>query len=586
MAADLSDYDPETLCNISETKIAIFLISTYGEGDPSDNATQLISWLHANSNINFPISLSNLRYAAFGLGNSNYKFYNRVVDTLTAALDRFHAKALLPTGRADDAKDATEEDFAEWKQGLFSVFSSQLHLEERPQEYEPSIKVVEDPSLDQIDLHVGEPIRPQSSKKITTISSSIQPLKVAVARPLLDTTERNCLHVEIDTTEYPDLKYKTGDHLAVWPSNPTSEINRLITVLGLQERRGAHLLISNIDPSIPTKVPSPTNLDALFGHYLEICGRVPRETVLSLAQFATSPSSKDFLTRLGASKDVYKDYCATNHVTLARILEAAISPAQNWSHLPLSFILEILQPLQPRRYSISSSSAVSPHTIALTMSTTTPTLSSGQTLPLQISGLTTGYLTALSQTLQSPQSSDYNLEGPNKLLGGNKIFASVSPSKFRLPVLPKHPLILVASGSGIAPFRGFLQERARLARLGHNVGPVRLFFGCRSAAEFLYSNELATLQTEMGETLEIITAFSRSGEKKIYVQHRVQERVGEIVDQLCNENGYFYICGSAAMAREVGAVVGEGLKNKMGWSDIEFRDWVKRGRRWQEDVWG
>lgn len=588
-AADLSDYDAESLSNIKGSKIAIFILSTYGEGDPSDNTSLFYSWLNTNQ----VIKLSNLHYAAFGLGNSKYKFYNRVVDVVTGALDRLGAKALMPTGKANDSEGTTEEDFVEWKQSLFSMLCTQLNCEERAAEYEPSLKVVEDPSLDLIDLHHGDPVKPREGKKATAPSSSIHPIEIKNARKLCSTSNRNCLHIELDTSEHPQLKYKTGDHLAVWPSNPLSEAIRLLDVLGLQNCKDIPLLVSSLDPSIDTKVPSPTTAEVLFKYYLEICAPVPRETILSIAQFAPSSETKERLTNLGADKDAYHKYCSTNHVTLGRLLEAVLSSQETWSNLPLSFILEILPPLSPRYYSISSSSIVSPKQIAITVATSAL---NAQDLP--IPGLTTNYLSCIEQKTNNSQPQDslsiYDLSGPNNLLQSTKIFAHVRTSKFRLPVLPKNPIIMVAPGSGIAPFRGFLQERARLAMMGRPVGPTKLFFGCRSAdSDYLYQDELAELQSSLGENLDVVTAFSRTEKSesggRMYVQDRVREHEKEVLRLLVEENAYFYVCGSADMARDLAKVVGDCLQRRMGWGERELREWsegMKRTRRWQEDVWG
>jgi NADPH-ferrihemoprotein reductase len=588
IAVDLSEYEPESISNIPEAKVAIFILSTYGEGDPSDNTAQLFSWLNTNQEIKFP----SLHYAAFGLGNSKYKFYNRVVDVVARALDRLEAKALMPTGKADDSEGSTDEDFAEWKQSLFSMLCTQLNCDERAAEYEPFLKVVEDPSLDLIDLHHGEPVKPQG-KKATVPCSPIHPLEVKTIRKLFSTTDRNCLHIELDTSEYPQLKYKTGDHLAVWPSNPLSEVVRLLNVLGLQNRKHIPLLVSSLDPSIDMKVPSPTTAEVLFQYYLEICAPVPRETILSIAQFAPSSETKARLTNLSVDKDAYHNYYSNNHVTLGRLLEAVLSPQETWSNLPLSFVLEILPRLSPRYYSISSSSIVSPKQIAITVATSTL---NAQNLP--IPGLTTNYLSCIERNTNNSQSQDsqgtYDLSGPNNPLQGTKIFAHVRTSKFRLPILPKNPIIMVASGSGIAPFRGFLRERARLAMMGRPVGSTKLFFGCRSAdSDYLYQDELAELQSSLSKTLEVVTAFSRTEMNvsggKMYVQDRVREHEEAVVRLLVEENAYFYVCGSANMARDLAGVVGDCLQRKMGWGERELREWsegMKRARRWQEDVWG
>jgi len=119
-----------------------------------------------------------------------------------------------------------------------------------------------------------------------------------------------------------------------------------------------------------------------------------------------------------------------------------------------------------------------------------------------------------------------------------------------------------------------------------------LFFGCRNREELIYGDEIEGLKGEVegksGE-IEVVTAFSRTGGKKVYVQDRVEEREEEVVRMLLEENAYFYICGSAGMARDVAARLADVMKKRMGWGEEECREWsegVRRGRRWQEDVWG
>ena len=81
LVADLSDYDADTIAALPKSTLVIFVLSTFGEGDPSDNAAGLWDWLHKGQDAG--LKLPGLRYAAFGLGNSNYKYYNRVVDQVT-----------------------------------------------------------------------------------------------------------------------------------------------------------------------------------------------------------------------------------------------------------------------------------------------------------------------------------------------------------------------------------------------------------------------------------------------------------------------------------------------------------------------
>ncbi|KAI9820784.1 MAG: hypothetical protein M1827_005155 [Pycnora praestabilis] len=595
MTADLSDYDSETIALIPSTKLAFFIISTYGEGDPSDNAAAFWGWIHKSSDV----SLSNLRYMAFGLGNRNYKYYNRVIDVVTEALDKFGASALSPVGRADDSTGATEEDFMDWKESLFAVFRKDLQYEEKEVLYEPTLSVIEDDSMDIIDLHVGEPVQQRGKSKAASYSP-IQAVPVKHSKELFTTSDRNCLHMELDLSHNPEIKYKTGDHLAVWPTNSDIEVDRLLRVLGLTKRGSVPISILSLDPAIKTRIPTPTNVESVFRYYLEICSPVPRDTILSLVQFAPTPSAKLLLSNLGKDKDAYAEFLSHNVLTIGRLLEIASEGCSTWDNLPLSFLLEVLPLVNPRYYSISSSSIVQPRQAAITAVVSTDRLCEDSNQ--RIFGLTTNYLLALKQSLNHegncaqphPHGLTYALNGPGNALENGKLFVNIRKSKFKLPFMAAHPLIMVAAGTGIAPFRAFLQERARLKTVGREIGKMILFFGCRNANEdFIYREELEQMQETLGDALKIVTAFSRQDKNadgsKMYVQDRVEEHAAEVCGLLNESNANFYICGSATMAREVTKRLGDELKEGNEWGDERLREWSEREKRlnrWQEDVWG
>jgi NADPH-ferrihemoprotein reductase len=111
---------------------------------------------------------------------------------------------------------------------------------------------------------------------------------------------------------------------------------------------------------------------------------------------------------------------------------------------------------------------------------------------------------------------------------------------------------MVGPGTGVAPFRGFVRERALQKKEGKNVGPTLLFYGCRhSQQDFLYADEWPDLFDTLGDDAQLITAFSRETPEKVYVQHRLLELGDKIWDHL-QLGGYVYVCGDAKnMAREV-----------------------------------
>ncbi|KAK3080736.1 hypothetical protein LTS18_013666 [Coniosporium uncinatum] len=148
---------------------------------------------------------------------------------------------------------------------------------------------------------------------------------------------------------------------------------------------------------------------------------------------------------------------------------------------------------------------------------------------------------------------------------------------------------MVGPGTGVAPFRGFVQERAALARDGQTVGKTILFFGCRKAAEdFMYQDEWEQYKKDMGDAFEMHVAFSREGPNKVYVQHKIKEQAVEI-NKLLQEKAFFYVCGDAAnMAREVNTILGQIIAEQRGVPESKGEEVVKAMRasnQYQEDVW-
>ncbi|PPJ52257.1 hypothetical protein CBER1_10581 [Cercospora berteroae] len=197
-----------------------------------------------------------------------------------------------------------------------------------------------------------------------------------------------------------------------------------------------------------------------------------------------------------------------------------------------------------------------------------------------IPGLCTNYLLGVQKSFLS-----------NNNANETRIFAHVRKSNFKLPALQSHPIVMVGAGTGIAPFRAFIQERARLAKMGREIGRTILFFGCRNEAEdFLYRDELREWENTPELNLSVVTAFSRPSDgKKIYVQDRVREHADEVSELVVDREANFYICGFVTMARGVSNVFGEELRARKGWNEDELRGFMekqKRVQRWQQDVWG
>lgn len=325
---------------------------------------------------------------------------------------------------------------------------------------------------------------------------------------------------------------------------------------------------------------------------MEICAPVNRDTVQDLAQFAPNPDAKAFLLKLGQDKESYASLNYRTYLNIGRLMELA-APEQIWSNVPLSYIVESLPHIQPRYYSISSSSMVSPRKLSITAVVSSSAL---QENPDQIVyGVTSNYLLALSshfsRSSPHPKGLVYNLNGPGDCLQGHKVLAHIRRSRFKLPASGETPIIMIAAGTGLAPFRAFIAERRQLMQIGSKVGEMILFFGCRNPDEdYIYREELEKMQAAFGDTLlRIVTSFSRSNpQTSQYVQDRVAE-CGKDVIRLIDGGANVYVCGRAGMARDVEKTVSDEMRREKAWTEEEVNTWsktIKRRNKWQEDVWG
>jgi len=254
-------------------------------------------------------------------------------------------------------------------------------------------------------------------------------------------------------------------------------------------------------------------------------------------------------------------------------------------------MIEGLVKIQPRFYSISSSSLVQKDKVSITA--VVESLAKPNS-PHVLKGVTTNYLLALKQKQHGvadpdPHGLNYALTGPRNKYDGIHVPVHVRHSNFKLPSDPTTPIIMVGPGTGVAPFRAFVQERASQARAGLTVGKTVLFFGCRRKEEdFIYQNEWQQYQEDLGENFVLHVAFSRDGPKKVYVQHKIEEFAEEL-DKLLQQKAYFYVCGDAAnMAREVNVLLAKIISKQRGVSESKAEDIVKAMRasnQYQEDVW-
>lgn len=588
LIADMADYDYDNFQDLDSDYLYFFLVATYGEGEPTDNAVEFFNWLEGDAD-----QIANVKYTVFGLGNSTYEFYNAMGAKLDERFEALGAERISPYGQGDDGVGTMDEDFLSWKEECFDSLKNSLNLEEREVEYEPSFKLVEEEATaDSAGVSNGEPNKAyvDMSKDLTKgpfdhTHPYLAPINVT--RELFDSNERSCVHAEFDISD-SNLRYSTGDHLAIWPSNSDENVRRFLDCFGFESRKNEVFSLKALDSTVLIPFPVPITYEAAVRHHMEVSGPISRQALASIAPFAPNEEAKREALRLGSDKDLFAKEIHDCYLNLSDAL-LKISGGTKWDSVPFVFLIELMPSLQPRYYSISSSSISEKTSIHVTAVVE---------VEKHEDHIVSGVATNLLKDVEVHQNGSkfvhniaYDLNGPKNKFKGFKLPVHVRRSTFKLPSNPATPVILVGPGTGVAPMRGFVRERAKLLKQDPNVtiGKTLLFYGCRTLDEdFLYKSEWPEYSKQLGDSFEMHVAFSRELANKVYVQDKILASA-HAIDELLKNGAYIYVCGDASkMARDVQSTFVKIVSEQRGLSEEKAAELVrslKVQNRYQEDVW-
>lgn len=365
------------------------------------------------------------------------------------------------------------------------------------------------------------------------------PAKMLVNRLLTgEGSSKETRHYEISISG-SGLHYEAGDALNIIPTNCPQLVDDIIKAIGCTGEE---------DEPVNGK---PTLLREALRVHFEI--KQPSKEFINEIALRSGDQELNGILESG-DKDKLADYF-WGRDTLDLLLQF---PSVEFS---AAEFLALLKPLQHRAYSISSSGNLHPETVHLTVASVRYN-SYGR----EHKGVCSTYLADLV---------DENTEvkcffAPNKI--------------FKVPENDALPMIMVGPGTGIAPFRAFLQERQYRNAKGKNW----LFFGDRNAdTDFLYKDELEEMQ-KSGLLTQFGVAFSRDQEQKIYVQDHMKEHGAQLFNWL-EEGGYFFVCGDAyRMAKDVDAALHEIIAEHGKLSEQQAIDYVnalKKDKRYVRDVY-
>ncbi|MBF6561212.1 MAG: cytochrome P450 [Candidatus Binataceae bacterium] len=533
---------------------AVVVVSASYNGTPPDNAVNFCRWVGGNGLA--PNALGGVSYTVFGCGNRDWAAtFQAIPRLIDAGLAAHGARRIHPRGEGD-ARDDFDGQFQGWYRPLWNALGESLAID-----LKPDGAAAREP-LYEVEVVAAARVSPLAD----TIAATA--MRVAVNRELHtkdgpSPSPRSTRHLEIELPA--NVGYRAGDHLGVIPRNGDEMVRRVARRFGFTSDATVRLRKSgNRKTALP--VDQPISLFALLRDYVELQAVATRSQIESLAAYTQCPPERSKLAALAGADEAaaarYRDEVLGRRVALIDLLEEAPACA-----MPLGVYLEMLPPLAPRYYSISSSPIADARHCSITVAIVEGEARSGH--------------------------GDYRGVCSNYLLGqaaGGAVAAFVKDnhSAFRLPDDPTVPIIMIGPGTGVAPFRGFLQERSAMRAAGHPVGPAMLFFGCRDPhQDFIYGDEMRAFAA--AGILQLFTAFSRiGGAPRRYVQDRLSENQ-DALWQLIADGAVIYVCGDASrMAPDVRRTFASIYAAKNGASPAQADAWIDQmtaAGRYLVDVW-
>jgi sulfite reductase (NADPH) flavoprotein alpha-component len=352
-------------------------------------------------------------------------------------------------------------------------------------------------------------------------------------------SEKETRHVELELEE--GMTYTPGDAVGIIPENRREAVDEVLQALGF---RGDERVLDHYKVEI--------DLDEALRTRLAI-GKLERGRITQLAKLA--PDNEKLKGLAGPEhKALAEEYCyGREFIDLAQDFPGIIQQPQQ--------LFQVLARLVPRMYSIASSQALHPDNVQTTVRVVRYD-AHGRTRQ----GLASGHL------------------GDRCPVGTKMPVFLHANGNFRLPEDSTVPVIMVGPGTGIAPFRAFLEERMATGAKGDNW----LFFGeQRRALDFLYQGELEAMHKD-GVLTRLDTAFSRDQARKVYVQDRMQEHCAELYAWL-ERGAYFYVCGDAnRMAKDVELAlldaIAKGSHGTLEHAEAYLAE-MKKQKRYQRDIY-
>lgn len=545
ITAAVRDLDSGT-DNLS-TKAPVVIITSSYEGQPPDNAARFVTWLEGSK----LKDLEGVKYAVFGCGHKDWhETFHRIPNLVDVKLEERGASKIVSLGTSDVSQGRVLDDFEDWQNELIKKLQG-----DSPD------------STHETKAHLAEISTDKRAQQLST-GLSLGAVKDVQTLTALGQPEKR--HMEIELPE--NSVYETGDYLAVLPVNPDHLVRRIMRHWSLP-RDTAITLKSSAFGSLP--VNFPLSVHELLKGYFELSQPVSKSNIQVCKDYTTDPETLSQLDSFLSDEAMQAKSTFKDHTSLFDLLEKFTS-----IKLPFANFLASLLPLHIRQYSISSSPMHNPRTCTITYSVVrhtsgSPNPNSDDEDPAH-EGVASTYLSTLSP-------------GDALQIAIKRTATANLTCAFRLPpasIQATTPLLMFCAGTGLAPFRGFVQQRAIMLQSNPAIklAPALLFVGCRSSfGDRLYADELDAW-VRLG-AVDVRYAFSQEPEHELakgckYIGDRILADTDD-VRGLWVEGAKVYMCGSRRLqesVRDAVRMMHGRIAEKEGWDEREKAERVARFR--------
>jgi homodimeric pyruvate:ferredoxin (flavodoxin) oxidoreductase len=537
---ELDELEAEDLSAFSNV---LLMCSTAGEGALPGNAHAFWESL-SDTNLDADL-LKNVKLATFGMGDSSYHQFNAAAKQIHARFLELGAQEVMPVGLGNDQdEDKYETALEDFVPGFMKAHQAPVSETEKlimDPIFEVTPLAAEDYAYEHIVPPGGSLLNLEFNKRLTS-----------------DDYDREIRHLSFDL-KGTDFSYLLGDALNIYPVNDPDQVQSFLEMYAFNPLDVIQIdNLKPVDKRRKAAYRKPVTYKQLFEEVVDILGRPNKYFYKQLAKFARNPSEQAELELISSDSEAGK--AAYNALVAETQTYADILGRFRSARLPIEHLLSLIPLIKPRLYSIASSQRYVNDKVELAV-----VILDWQTKSRAQTGLGTSYIRRLANTTNM------------------KVACSLTAGSFKFPTDRSTPMVMAGLGTGLAPFRAFVQEWAYWKQVrGEATGPMWLFYGCRyQAKDYIFADELEKFEKE-GVITSLRPAFSRDTAQKVYVQHKMKAEADKLYEDLVNKKGYFYLCGQAGQLEvDINRTVTEILETQLSKEDAEKEfEKIKAEERW------